>query len=74
LHGIDAPEKRQAFGMRAKQCAAALAFGQTVVVSVRRLDRYGRTIGDVTLPDGRSLNQELVRGGGDVPASVELEN
>jgi endonuclease YncB( thermonuclease family) len=63
LHGIDAPEKVQAFGTRAKLCAAALAFGQTVIVSVRGLDRYGRTIGDVTLPDGRILNQELVRAG-----------
>jgi endonuclease YncB( thermonuclease family) len=63
LHGIDAPEMGQAFGTRAKQCAVALAFGQTVVVSVQGLDRFGRTIGDVTLPDGRSLNQELVRAG-----------
>jgi endonuclease YncB( thermonuclease family) len=63
LHGIDAPEKGQAFGTRATQCAAALAFGQTVVVSVRGRDRYGRTVGDVTLPDGRNLNQGLVRAG-----------
>ena len=27
------------------------------------LDKYGRTIGDVTLPDGKSLNLELVREG-----------
>jgi endonuclease YncB( thermonuclease family) len=63
LHGIDAPEKSQAFGMRAKEFAANLAFAKTVIVSVRGLDRYGRTIGDVTLPDGRNLNQELVRAG-----------
>jgi endonuclease YncB( thermonuclease family) len=63
LHGIDAPETGQAFGTRATQCAATLAFGKTVVVSVRGLDRYGRTLGDVTLPDGRRLNQELVRAG-----------
>ena len=24
-------------------------------------DRYGRTVGEVLLPDGRSLNRELVR-------------
>jgi endonuclease YncB( thermonuclease family) len=63
LHGIDAPEIGQAFGTRAKQCAAALAFRQTIIVSFRGRDRYGRAIGDVTLPDGRSLNQELVRAG-----------
>jgi endonuclease YncB( thermonuclease family) len=32
-------------------------------VHVRGLDRYGRTVGDVTLPDGRHLNAELVRAG-----------
>jgi micrococcal nuclease len=63
LHGIDAPEKGQAFGARAKQFAASLAFGRTVIVSIRGLDRYGRTVGDVTLPDGGNLNQELVRAG-----------
>ncbi len=27
------------------------------------LDRYGRTIGEVSLPDGRVLNRELVKAG-----------
>ncbi len=27
------------------------------------LDRYGRTIGEVILPDGRIVNRELVRAG-----------
>jgi micrococcal nuclease len=40
-----------------------LAFGQLVQVIVRDQDRYGRTVADVRLPDGRSLNQEIVRGG-----------
>ena len=26
-------------------------------------DRYGRTVGEVVLPDGKVLNQELVRAG-----------
>ena len=63
LHGIDAPEKGQAFGERAKQFTSGLAFGKTVVVRVKGRDRYGRTIGDVSLPDGRNLNQEVVRAG-----------
>jgi micrococcal nuclease len=29
----------------------------------REKDRYGRSVADVTLPDGRSLNREMVRGG-----------
>ncbi len=63
LHGIDCPEKRQAFGNRAKQATSKLVFGQTVTVHVMDKDRYGRTVGEVILPDGRVLNQELVKAG-----------
>ncbi len=63
LHGIDCPEKRQAFGTRAKQFTSTLVFGNTVTVQVVDRDRYGRTVGVVLLPDGRSLNHELVRAG-----------
>ncbi len=63
LHGIDCPEKRQAFGKRAKQFTSTLVFGKTVTVQVVDRDRYGRTVGEVLLPDGRSLNHELVRAG-----------
>ncbi len=54
LHGIDCPEKRQAFGNRAKQFTSTLVFGTTVTVQVVDRDRYGRTVGEVLLPDGRS--------------------
>ncbi len=63
LHGIDCPEKRQAFGNRAKQFTSTLVFGNTVTVQVMDRDRYGRTVAEVLLPDGRSLNRELVRAG-----------
>jgi endonuclease YncB( thermonuclease family) len=63
LHGIDTPEKAQAFGTRARQFASELVFGQTVTVRVRDIDRYGRLVGEVLLPDGRSLNHELVAAG-----------
>ncbi len=63
LHGIDCPEKRQAFGNRAKQFTSNLVFAKTVTVQVMDRDRYGRTVGVVLLPDGRSLNHELVSAG-----------
>jgi endonuclease YncB( thermonuclease family) len=63
LHGIDAPEKSQAFGRSSKRAAAELTFGKEVTVQERGLDRYGRTLGEVILPDDRSLNQEMVRSG-----------
>jgi endonuclease YncB( thermonuclease family) len=61
LWGVDAPESGQDFGSRAKQAASALAFGKAVTVRERDRDRYGRTVAEVTLPDGRSLGRELVR-------------
>ena len=63
LLGVDAPEKRQAYGDRAKRFTADLVFDRTVTVRTTGRDRNGRLLGEVILPDGRSLNQELVRAG-----------
>lgn len=63
LLGVDAPEKRQAYGDRARRFTAELAFDRTVTVRGAGRDRNGRLLGEVVLPDGRSLNQELVRAG-----------
>ncbi len=63
LNGIDCPEKAQAYGNKAKQFAKNLVGGQTVTIKAYDKDRYGRTIGDVILADGRNLNQELVKAG-----------
>jgi endonuclease YncB( thermonuclease family) len=63
LHGVDTPEKAQAFGTQARQFTGELVFQQTVTVAIRDTDRYGRLVGEVLLPDGRSLNQELVKAG-----------
>src|SRR5215475_14355756 len=40
LYGVDAPEKAQAFGSRARQYTAALVFQKTVTVVVHATDRY----------------------------------
>ncbi|MFA5652732.1 MAG: thermonuclease family protein [Desulfomonilia bacterium] len=63
LAEIDCPERGQAYGAKAKQFVLDLAAGQIVSIEERDVDRYGRTIGEVFLPDGRSLNRELVRSG-----------
>jgi micrococcal nuclease len=63
LLGVDAPEKRQAYGDRAGRFTAELAFDRTVTVRTSGRDRNGRLLGEVVLPDGRSLSQELVRAG-----------
>ena len=63
LHGVDCPEQKQDFGSRARQFTSALVFGKTVTVKVLNKDRYGRSIGIVILPDGRNLNEELLKAG-----------
>ena len=63
LHGIDCPEIGQDFGSRAKAFTSELVFGQVVKVVPRATDRYGRTVADVILADGRILNHEPVRAG-----------
>lgn len=63
LLGIDCPEKRQPFGTRAKEYTSELAFGLDVTVYGNQRDRYGRRLAEVLLPDGRSLNQELIKAG-----------
>ena len=44
---IDAPEKRQAFGQRAKQAMSGLVFGKEVELRPHTIDRYGRLIARV---------------------------
>ena len=63
LEGIDAPERRQAFGTQSKDLATILAFGEKVSVRVASVDRYGRLIGDVTLPDGKVMSEEMIKAG-----------
>ncbi len=63
LHGIDAPEKGMPHGQKAKQYVLDLAAQKIVTVEVKDTDRYGRTVGEVILPDGRSLNREIVKAG-----------
>jgi endonuclease YncB( thermonuclease family) len=63
LHAIDCPERGQPFGRQARQYTGAVAFGKTVIVRVRDTDRYGRLVAEVSLPDGKNLNRELVSAG-----------
>lgn len=62
LHGIDCPEKKQAFGERAKQFTSSLVFQKKVTVKVKSKDRYKRTVGIVYV-DGKCLNEELLKNG-----------
>lgn len=63
LNGIDAPEKGQDYGRRAKQFTYELVEQKEVRIESQGLDKYGRTIGDVFLMDGTHVNKELVKAG-----------
>jgi endonuclease YncB( thermonuclease family) len=63
LDGVDCPELAQAFGKRAKGFTSALVFGKGVRLVGKGKDRYDRELAEVFLPDGRSLNRELVSAG-----------
>jgi len=63
LHGIDCPDRKQAYSAAAKRFTTELVFQKEVEVVVVDQDQLGRISGEVLLPDGRSLNQELVKAG-----------
>jgi micrococcal nuclease len=62
LAGIDAPEKRQAFGTKARENLAAKVFRKSVRVEVIDVDRYRREVGRIYLGD-RFINMEMVADG-----------
>ena len=62
LYGIDAPEKTQDFGQEATQFTSDTVLRKTVEVKAMDIDRYGRTVGLVTI-DGACLDEELVKAG-----------
>lgn len=62
LQGIDAPEKRQAFGNVARINLVNLVAGKTVLVEWQKHDQYGRIVGKV-LSDNRDVCLEQIRAG-----------
>lgn len=62
LAGIDAPERRQAFGQRSREFLASLVAAQQVEVETEKTDKYGRSVGKVLL-QGRDVNLAVVAAG-----------
>lgn len=62
LAGIDAPEKSQSYGQRAKDSLSRLVFRAEVTVQTSKKDKYGREVGKV-LVGGLDANLEQVRRG-----------
>ncbi len=47
LAGIDAPERKQAYGLASRKHLASVVAGQQVTVEYQKRDRYGRILGKV---------------------------
>jgi len=62
LAGIDAPEKGQAFGVRAKQHLSDLVFDRFVDAQCGKRDRYGREVCKV-MRGGTDVNLEQIKAG-----------
>ena len=62
LQGIDAPEKRQAFGKVSRQYLAGMVAGREVRIAWSKRDKYGRILGIIYI-DGKDVNLEMLKAG-----------
>lgn len=63
LAGIDCPEKKQPFWGEAKRFTLDVTIGKKVILRNKGIGNEGLPIFEVILPDGRSLNKELIKAG-----------
>lgn len=62
LAGIDTPEKKQAFGTKARDHLASRIFKNDVEVDLRKKDQYGRYLGVIYI-GGVDINQSMIQDG-----------
>ena len=60
--GIDAPEKKQPFGEKAKTSLSALAYNRTAEADCRKIDRYRRYV-CVVFVAGKDVGLEQIKAG-----------
>jgi len=62
LDGIDAPEKKQAFGKKSTKNLAGYIAGKNIEVEYDKRDRYGRIVGKL-IKDGQDINLQQIKDG-----------
>lgn len=63
VFAIDCPETKQNFGKEAGDIGRHLIFNKRVTLAVQTTDRYGRTVAEIIMPDGRCFGREMLRKG-----------
>ncbi len=63
IYGIDAPEYTQAHGKEARNALAKLVENKNISIQALETDSYKRAISIVYLPNGKILQEELLKNG-----------
>lgn len=63
LHGVDAPESSQAFGLDSTNLLKRYTIGKTIFLHVTDTDRYRRKVGLLYSRDGELINLKLLEKG-----------
>ena len=61
--GIDAPEKKQAYGNKSRQTLSDLIFQQQIEIDVQYQEKWGRYVAKVYLADGRDVGLLMLQAG-----------
>ena len=63
IYGIDAPEKKQAYGNKSKEYLSSLIFGKNITIDVQSQDGWGRYIAYVYTPEGKDVSLLMLQAG-----------
>ena len=63
FHGLDAPEKGQAFWDASKRALSGLIFGRSVWIQKTDRDRWGRTVAEVWTSSGKRVGLAMLESG-----------
>ena len=63
LYGIDAPESKQSGGGEATDFLTELLLTENITLYTHDIDRYGRQVAIVVLPDGTIVQDKLLQAG-----------
>ena len=63
LYGIDAPEKKQAYGNKSKEFLSSLILGRSISIDVQSKDGYGRYLAYAYSPEGKDVSLLMIHEG-----------